>query len=137
MIISLPLFYSSSYAQMGVLLAIQMFEIVRVWTVWPFISRRRNWFRLSLEIALALFFLVNFIQIPLLTQIQSGDMNQMAGTIRIFSSLGWLGFILCFYFNLSFVVTGVYDLCLGMQTSARSRMDSARKAYYYNKIADY
>lgn len=48
MMISLPLFYSVTYAQMGVLLFIQIIELVRFWKTWPFTSDKRNYFRLSL-----------------------------------------------------------------------------------------
>lgn len=66
MIITLPLFYSSSYAQMGILFFIQTLEIIRMWVVWPFISTRRNWLRFSLDLALGLFFLCNIVQVGLL-----------------------------------------------------------------------
>lgn len=65
MIITLPLFYSSSFAQLTILLLIQVLELIRVWVVWPFLSRRRNFFRFSLDLALAFFFLCNIIQIKL------------------------------------------------------------------------
>ena len=77
MIICLPLFYDAQYAQMGVLLFIQLLELVRMWKIWPFVSKARNWLRFSLEAALALFFLVNLIQIPLLNALQTNDMAQM------------------------------------------------------------
>jgi hypothetical protein len=66
MIISLPLFYSVIYAQMGILFALQALELIRLWKTWPFVSAKRNWLRFSLEFALLFFFLVNLIQISLL-----------------------------------------------------------------------
>jgi hypothetical protein len=48
MMISLPLFYSVVYAQMGVLLFIQIVELGRFWKTWPFQSKSRNYIRLSL-----------------------------------------------------------------------------------------
>jgi hypothetical protein len=138
MIITLPLFYSSSYAQITILLLIQLFEVIRVWVVWPFHSRRRNFLRFSLDVALAFFFLCNLVQISLVQQIQSGgDAETMGSIITIFYGFGWAGFVFCFYFNLSHVVIGIYDLCVGLKISNRQKMDAARKKYYYGKIKDY
>jgi hypothetical protein len=58
-------------------------------------------------------------------------------TISIFYGLGWLGFGLCLFFNLTHVVIGVYDLCVGFRVTNRQKMDDARKRYYYAKIKDY
>ena len=58
----------------------------------------------------------------------------MGPTITIFYGLGWAGFILVFYFNITHVVIGLYDLCVGLRTSNRLKMDNARKKYYYSKI---
>ena len=110
---------------------------MRVWAVWPFVSNKRNWIRLSLEAALALFFLVGLIQIKLMNDIQSGDINQMDGTIKLFHGLGWFGFVLIFYFNLMFVIIISYDLCVGCRESNRRKMDHARTKYYFDKIQDY
>lgn len=63
MMISLPLFYSVTYAQMGVLAFLQVIELIRFWKTWPFASNKRNLFRLSLEFSLLVFFLMNLIQI--------------------------------------------------------------------------
>jgi hypothetical protein len=66
MMISLPLFYSVTYAQMGILCFLQVIELIRFWKTWPFASGKRNMFRLSLEFALFVFFLMNLIQISIL-----------------------------------------------------------------------
>ena len=137
MIIVLPLFYEEPYAQMGLLLLVELFEVVRVWVVWPFLSAKRNWLRLSLDVALALFFLVHLIQIKLVNDIQSGDINQMELTVRAFQGLGWFGFVLVFYFNIAFIVMVVYSFCVGLRVSNRKLMDEARKTYYFDKIKDY
>ena len=86
---------------------------------------------------MALFFLVGLIQIKLINDIQSGDINQMDGTIKLFHGLGWVGFVLIFYFNLMFVIIISYDLCVGCRESNRSKMDRARTKYYFDKIQDY
>lgn len=46
--ISLPLFYSVTYAQMGILAFIQLLEMFRVWKTWPFLSFSRNVIRMTL-----------------------------------------------------------------------------------------
>jgi hypothetical protein len=119
MMISLPLFYNTTYAQMAILLALQLVEALRVWYTWPFVSKKRNWLRFSLEVALALFFLVCLIQVKLLTDIQAGNYD----VISIFYGLGWVGFVSCFYFNLTFVAMGTYDLCVGLKVTNRAKMD--------------
>jgi hypothetical protein len=137
MVTALPLFYSTTYAQMAVLCFVQLLEVIRVWTVWPFLSKRRNWLKLSLEISLFLFFLINLVQINLLQTIMSGDAGILEKTTAVFYNLGWVGFACCCYFNLSFVGIGIYDLCVGLKDSNRSKMDKARKKYYFHKIRDY
>lgn len=52
----------------------------------------------------------------------------------MFYGIGWAGFVFCFYFNIMFVIFGVYDLCIGLRVSNREKMDNARKKYYYDKI---
>jgi hypothetical protein len=54
----------------------------------------------------------------------------MGGTIKAFQVIGWVSFILIFYFNLSFLIMVVYDLCSGFKKSNRTKMDHARKIYY-------
>ena len=78
MMISLPLFYSVNYAQMSVLFTLQCIEIIRLWKTWPYVSAKRNYFRLSLELALLFFFLVNLIQISVLKTIMSSDADGLA-----------------------------------------------------------
>ena len=60
--ISLPLFYTTRNAQIGVLMVIQLFEIARFIVVWPFKSKIRNFIRLALEICLMAFFMTVIIQ---------------------------------------------------------------------------
>lgn len=62
MMVSLPIFYSTRNAQIGVLMAIQLFEIIRFIVVWPFKSKVRNIIRLSLECCLMIFFMTIIIQ---------------------------------------------------------------------------
>lgn len=135
--ISLPLFYSVVYAQMAILFVLQLMELIRFYKTWPFVSAKRNYYRLSLEIALLLFFLVNLIQINILQTIMSSDEAGLETSTKIFYSLGWAGFAFCFYFNISFVCINIYDLCVGLKVSNRYKMDEARKRYYFEKIRDY
>jgi len=67
----------------------------------------------------------------------SADTDALSKLTKIFYSLGWAGFALCFYFNISHVLICVYDLCIGLRQSNRSKMDQIRKKYYYNKIQDF
>ncbi len=56
---------------------------------------------------------------------------------KVFYGLGWAGFAMCLYFNISFITINIYDLCVGLRVSNRVKMDEARKRYYYMKIRDY
>lgn len=48
MMITLPIFYNTKNAQIGVLIMIQLFEIIRFSVVWPFKTKLRNFIRLGL-----------------------------------------------------------------------------------------
>ena len=48
MIVSLPIFYDYQMTQIGVLIALQVMETVRFCLTWPYISRRRNIYKLVL-----------------------------------------------------------------------------------------
>lgn len=137
MIITLPLFYSVLYAQVGILMFLQLLEVVRVWIVWPFVSSFRNYFRLSLDIALFFFFMINTIQISVLQNIMTSDTNGLESLTRLFYGMGWAGFVFCMYFNLGHICIGVYDLCTGLKISNRAKMDNARKKFYFSKINEY
>ena len=47
----------------------------------------------------------------------------MGNTINVFYGLGWAGFALCFYFNLTHVILCVYDFITGLKKSSRTMMD--------------
>jgi len=78
-----------------------------------------------------MFFLANIIQIGLVDQIKSGNINDMGSTIAFFYGIGWAAFLLCFYFNLTYVGIGIYDFITGLRSTSRAKMDEARKTYYY------
>lgn len=48
MIVSLPIFYEYPQTQIGVLIALQVMETVRFCLTWPYISRKRNIYKLLL-----------------------------------------------------------------------------------------
>ncbi len=48
MMITLPIFYSTKYAQVSILIIIQTMEIVRFLIIWPFHQKARNYIRLGL-----------------------------------------------------------------------------------------
>jgi hypothetical protein len=62
MMIVLPLFYKIQNMQIYFLIGIQILEIVRFIAVWPYLSKIRNFFRLSLEFFLLFFFVSILIQ---------------------------------------------------------------------------
>lgn len=122
---------------MAILSFVQLMEIVRMWNTWPYVSKGRNYIRLSLELSLFFFFIINLIQINLLETIMVGDASVLEKTTAVFYSLGWTGFACCCYFNLAFVGIGIYDMCVGLRVTNRAKMDNARKKYYFHKIRDY
>jgi len=48
MIVSLPIFYDYPTTLIGVLIALQIMEMVRFCVTWPYANRKRNFFRLFL-----------------------------------------------------------------------------------------
>ena len=58
MMVSLPLFHEHIYAQISVLIILQVMEIVRFCLTMPFTSKLKNLFRLSMEIVLLLIFVL-------------------------------------------------------------------------------
>lgn len=92
---------------------------------------------MTLELSLFLFFLINLIQINLLQTIMEGDASALENATTVFYGLGWAGFAFCSYFNLTYVCVGIYDLCVGLRVTNRTKMDNARKKYYYSKIKEY
>lgn len=77
MMVSLPLFYGTQYAQIGVLMALQLFEIIRFVSIWPFKSKARNWIRLGLECLLMLFFISVLVQTFEMNVIMINDANTL------------------------------------------------------------
>jgi hypothetical protein len=61
----------------------------------------------------------------------------MGEVISLYYGLGWLGFCLCFYFNLAHLFICIYDFITGLRSSSRAKMDIARQKYYYSKIKEY
>jgi hypothetical protein len=61
----------------------------------------------------------------------SSDSNTLESTTAIFYGIGWAGFAFCFYFNITFVAIGIYDMCVGLKESNRVMMEKARKRYYF------
>lgn len=49
----------------------------------------------------------------------SGNAATIGSVIVIFYGLGWAGFTSCFYFNMTHIVIGVYDFCVGIKISNR------------------
>lgn len=62
MMISLPLFYAIPHAQMSMLVFIELLEIVRLLIVWPFASKLRNIFKLSMELIILTYFICGLVQ---------------------------------------------------------------------------
>jgi len=65
------------------------------------------------------------------------DIQSIGNSVLFFYGIGWAGFILCFYFNISHVLISIYDLCVSLKISNREKIDKIRKKYYFKKIKDY
>ncbi len=63
--------------------------------------------------------------------------NTLETYIKIYYSTGWLGFVLCFTFNISFIILAIVDVVLGCKFSNKELMDEARRVFYYNKLKAY
>lgn len=58
----------------------------------------------------------------------------MGKSIRAFYKVGWIGFVMVFIFNISFILLLVYDVVRGCGKTNRQLMDEARLIYYYDKL---
>jgi hypothetical protein len=137
MMVALPIFYSTKGAQVTILIAIQLMEIVRFLVIWPFHSKIRNYIRLALELCLLLFFACILIQGLKLPDIMSGDQILVAPAVNIYYNIGWVGFAMAFAFNIGHIAISVYDTALGCRKSNRDLMDEARKYFYMEKLKQY
>ena len=137
MIISLPLFYHSTQAQAGVLILLQIAEVIRFCVIWPFYKKWRNIYRLILECSLLMFFICVLIQGFLVQEIMLNNENTLMNAIQLFYRFGWVGFGMVFFFNCSFIVLAIFDLVMGCKKSNRKLMDEARRIYYYDKLKAY
>jgi len=75
---------------------------------------------------LLLFFVINVVQIKLLELISGSDPTTIGDLVNVFYGVGWAGFILCFYFNIGFLITGIYDFCFNLKATNRELMDQIR-----------
>ncbi len=135
--VALPIFYSTKGAQVTILIAIQLMEIIRFLVIWPFHSKIRNYIRLALELCLLLFFACILIQGLKLPDIMSGDQILIVPAVNIYYTIGWVGFAMAFAFNIGHIAILVYDTVLGCRKSNRDLMDEARKFFYMEKLKQY
>lgn len=84
-----------------------------------------------------MFFLCVLIQGFLVQEIMLNDPNTLEYSIQMFYRFGWVGFGMCFFFNIGFIVLMLFDLVRGCRMSNREMMDEARRVYYYNKLKQY
>ena len=117
--ISLPLFYSTQYAQMAVLMVIQVMEIARVLYMKPFYTPWRNNIRIALDFILFLFFFCNIYQSTLVKKIMLNDPETISQTVGMFYGIGWAGVAFCFIFNISHILLSLYDLYRGCLITTR------------------
>ena len=114
MILSLPIFYEYQKTQIGVLIALQVMETVRFCLTWPYISRKRNIYKLVLEIVLLLFFVISLVQAVLISRIQQNQLDTLSQSIYLYNLTGWIGVVCIFFFNLSYfllLLINVVDHC--------------------------
>lgn len=137
MVISLPLFYDTIHAQAGVLIFLQLMEILRFIFTWPYHKKWRNIFRLVLELVLLTFFVSVLIQGFVVRDIMLNDPNTIEKSITTFYQLGWVGFVTVFVFNLSFVALMFFDLYKGCKKTNKEIIDEARRLYYYDKLKSF
>lgn len=118
MVVSLPLFYDTTHAQISVLICLQLMEMIRFCVTWPFCRLWRNIYRLILECALMMFFITVLIQGFLIQEIMRND-DTLSYYITIYHRFGWVGFTFIFFFNIGFLVLLIVDICIGCKKSNR------------------
>ena len=110
MILSVPLFYAYPSVEMGILMAIQTFEIVRFCITWPFVSKCRNLVRLALEITLLLFFTTGLIQCLNLSVMRSNNSSTLESSVDLFNMAGWIGVATIIIFNVGCMLVILVNL---------------------------
>lgn len=92
------------------LIALQLMETVRFCLTWPYISRRRNIYKLVLEIVLLLFFVISLVQAVLISRIQENQLDTLSQSIYLYNLTGWIGVVCIFFFNLSYFLLLIINL---------------------------
>lgn len=85
-------------------------ETVRFCLTWPYISRRRNIYKLVLEIVLLLFFVISLVQAVLISRIQENQLDTLSQSIYLYNLTGWIGVVCIFFFNLSYFLLLIINL---------------------------
>ncbi len=134
MLVSLPLFYDVQYAQISILIILQLFEVVRLLVVWPYAQRWRNLFKLGLDAILLMFFSTVMAQSFYVSTIQLNN-SELNSAIDSFYQVGWVGFLCIFAYNIAYFLLLAYDLYVSCQKTNRELMDEARRAYYYAQLS--
>jgi hypothetical protein len=119
MMVALPIFYNTKNAQITTLIVIQSLEIIRFLIIWPFKTRFRNFFRLFLDLCLLTFFITILIQSIELPDIMSGDNQRIVSAVEIYYSVGWVGFVMVFIFNICHIAIWIYDCMICCKKSNR------------------
>ena len=70
-----------------------------------------------------MFFLSVFIQGFLVQEIMKNDSQTLEYSIQMFYRMGWVGFVMCFLFNIGFIVLYIFDFVRGCRMSNREMMD--------------
>lgn len=132
MMLTFPLFYVNGSAALGILMAIQAFEIIRFCVTWPFAKKWRNITRLCLDITLLLIFgTVLAIQIISVTIFGS---QATPDDVRLYFILGWVGFGLIMIFNFAYFIICCIDLYYSYKYTNKEMIDKNRRDYYYEKL---
>ena len=64
-------------------------------------------------------------------------METIVPATKAFYTVGWIGFICIFVFNLSFLCIFVHDICCFFRQSNSEAMRAIRKDFYYQKSLRY
>jgi hypothetical protein len=122
LVVALPIFHEYPYASLSCMMIVQFFEVLRLVLTWPYHSRWRNVFKLSLELTLLAIFCAYMFTYAMLQHIYENLNTVSESTIKSFYVCGWVGMTLVFIYNISFVVYQLIDIVIGCKYTNQERL---------------
>lgn len=138
MLIAVIMFYDYPIVEIGLLISLQILEMIRFILTRPYHSKLRNIIYFFLDIIILILFIMILIMNLVFNQIQtSTDLNLNYDLGSKWIQLGWVSItLLWLWIGIHFIVW-VVNLGYSMRYTNKELMDQNVRAYYENKISAY